>query len=306
MSREKGFEDLFSKSHKYLEKGMVLRNVYVPKKIRSIAKGYPKSLMDEMHLIEPLLKKYPHLEKSFKYNYKSKSYQKAFNIFDEIAKNPPKDIDVEQLCTYNLLWSSIRISKLLDMQTENAYDTSILDQSLVAMCTAFECFARDIFEWILNNFPEYAKKYIGSLSIPIKAVGKYGFEPLKNSGHIFAENDGKDFRIFENGKRLYREVIGFGLFRSEKNEMKLWKIFQTRHCIIHNGGNPDLTWKQKTKNAQFKKNVSTLVAYIDYLHDEFHILYYRLYIHFFKDKPTYITIDGDSKWNQHILELLNK
>ncbi|MDI6655604.1 MAG: hypothetical protein QME59_06955, partial [Candidatus Hydrothermarchaeota archaeon] len=69
-------------------------------------------------------------------------------------------------------------------------------------CTAYECYARDCFRWILNNIPIYAKRYIGNLSIPVKELGDYDFKLLQNAGNIFNDREGQSFKIFEEGKKI--------------------------------------------------------------------------------------------------------
>lgn len=288
MSLEKEFEELFKKSHDYLDKSNQLRLIYITKKERGIAKGYAEILLNEIHLIEPLLKKYPNLKNSFKYTIGSKRHDQASEMYNETIENPPKDITQDQICTYKILWEGVHISRALDVMSKLGYNISVLEQSLVAMCTAFECYCKDSTQWIIDNIPDYSKKYLGSLTMPTKELGKHDFEPLKNAGNIFNEKEGKGFKIFDDGKKIYSDIIGFDLFENEKHEMTIWKIFQTRHCIIHNGGKPDLLWKQKTKGAKFKKDVATLNSYIEYLHEEYHSLFYRLYLHLFNKKPTVV------------------
>ncbi len=230
----------------------------------------------------------PALKSAFKYKLGSESFKRAFKLYNSTLKNPPKGIDEDQTHIFKLLWESVHISTILDDVTHQATSISILDHSLVAMCTAYECYVKDCFAWSLVNFRNYGRKYVSTLSTPVKEMAKYEYDPLKNAGNIFSDKEGQAFKLFDNGKKLFRDVLEFDLFKDDKTEELLWKIFQTRHCIIHNGGKPDQLWRSKTKNSKFQKDAKTLRKYDRNVHNQFHELYVRLYSHFFKKKPVLV------------------
>lgn len=284
LSPQKNFDELFRQSHRYLQRGRELRRVWVTEKDRHTVKDYKRIFLKELHLIAPLLKARPGLKKSFYYSYKrgKKSFEQAYKTYRYTIDNPPKDIDRDQSHIFKVLWESVHMSNILDDITRNSTSISILDHALVAMCTAYECYVKDCFCWSLNNIPLYARRYVSTLSTPVKEMARYEYDPLGKAGDIFSDREGQAFKIFDNGKKLFREALEFEIFENTKKEELLWKIFQTRHCIIHNGGNPDTIWRLKTRNAKFRKDSKTLNTYADTLHDEFHFFYARLYRHIFK------------------------
>lgn len=291
MSIEKQFDKLFKDVHIYLEKGLVLRSIYTSKKHRGKIRHYTKTFLNDLWLLKSFIKKYPIIKKSFEYSLESeKTSEKAYKIYSRIIAKPPKDIPHSELHIFKILWQGVNSSKQLDNLTKDAHNIIVLEQALVAMCTAYEIIIKETIQWTLNNFPEFSKRYIGSLSFPVKELGKYKFEPLKNAGSIFLWREGKDFKIFDNGKKSYKEILKFDLFKNKRRENKLWKVLQTRHCIIHNAGKPDIKWKKKTKNAKFKKDAKILISYTNMLHTEFHEFYYRFYKHIFKRKPKIVSM----------------
>jgi len=283
ITAEKELDNLYGRIHKYLDRGHILMNLYVPKKVRGVVKTNKRTASAAIRFIEPALKLHPELRKSFKYG--RKTFKKAVAIYEKVLSAPPKDITKEQLMLYKVIWESIHTSHLLDEITHQANYKAVLEQALVATCTAYECLVRDSFQWALNNVSGYAKKYISTQGMPIKELAKYDYKPLENAGTIFSDKEGTKFMIFENGKKVYSDILQFKIFRNKKIENKLWRIFQTRHCIIHNGGKPDAIWKRNTRNSKFKTDITTLKRYIEILHNEFHIFFIRLYQYNFKKKP---------------------
>ncbi len=294
VSPQKNFDELFELSHRYLERGRELRRLWVTDKVSRTVKDYKRILLRELHLIAPLLKARPELKQSFYYERGSKSFRLAYKMYQRILNNPPKGIHRDQSRIFKVLWESVHIITILDEVTRDSRSVSILDHALVAMCTAYECYVKDCFCWSLNNIPLYAQRYVSTLSTPVKEMARYEYDPLGKAGDIFLDREGQAFKIFDNGKKLFREALEFEIFENTKKEELLWKIFQTRHCIIHNGGNPDTMWHLKTKNVKFRKDPKTLNRYIDALHDEFHFFYARLYRHIFKKAARRIQFEKEN------------
>ena len=285
---ETQFTQLFIAAHGYLDRARELRDVWRPTSVIKQVQDYETILLDEIHLIRPLLEANPTLKDTFNFDRTASSFERAHKLYQSVLRKPHTKQDDDQICMFKVLWEAVDICKLLNDHLQKATRLSILDHALVAMCTAYECYAKDAFCSVLINIPSYAQRYVSTLSVPVKEMAKYHYNPLKQAGKIFTDREGQSFKIFENGKKLFRDVLDFDLFESSDSEDILWKIFQTRHCIIHNGGKPDSLWRLKTKHSKFSKNATTLKSYISILHNEFHWFYFRLYKHLFKKAPSSI------------------
>ncbi len=290
---QKKFDRLFVDAHGYLDKGHKLAITFIPKSQRSAIRAYETVFRTELHLLDNIFKKHPELRSTFNFRINKGSENKAMEIYYKLLNDPPSDLKGEEICLFKAIFEGIHVIKLFEDLSKKASNKVILEHSVIAMCTAYEIYCRDSLAWVLNNLPEYGKRYIGKSSIPLKELAKFGYDPLGKAGDIFFEKECQAFKIFENGKKCYTEILGFELFEDKKTEKTAWKIFQTRHCIIHNGGKPDTRWKRKTGKKKLDLTPKTLMKYVEFIHDLFHTHYARLYIKLFNSHPTYVELDED-------------
>ncbi len=177
-------------------------------------------------------------------------------------------------------WKYSDIAVRLNDMSRSLSNKVILEQSIVAACTSYECYLKDMIPWILKNNKKAAKKFLGNISDPIKTAGKYGFDLLGNVDKIFLDiYGGKTFPIFPNLEEFYKKYFGISLFFTNKEKSHIEEIFEIRHCIVHNEGKPDKKFTQKTGKKKMIINYSTTRKHCVKIHEKLHDAAYQIFVY---------------------------
>jgi hypothetical protein len=147
----------------------------------------------------------------------------------------------------------------------------LLEQSIVASCTAYECFLKEMIPWVLGHDEQCARRFLGSMGRPIKELGKYDFEPLPHVAAIYQDTFGKKLMpVFPDVVDFYRETLKIELFDDEDDQREVEEVFQIRHCIVHNAGKPDDQWRQKNPGKRFRMGRAAVWKYGHTVHSALH------------------------------------
>jgi len=143
----------------------------------------------------------------------------------------------------------------------------LLEQAIVASCSAYERCLKDMIPWVLKNHKPAAKAFLGSLTRQVKELGRFDFDPFGNVDAIFLEEDQhKKFPVFPEVVDFYRDVLGLDLFPSDQAADGMKLIFEVRNCIVHNAGRPDVQWRRRTNDAEFSTDLSHTTGYVSEVH----------------------------------------
>ncbi len=85
----------------------------------------------------------------------------------------------------------------------------------------------------------------------MKELGKYGFDPMGRVDEIFRdETIGKQMPMFPDLVDFYAGILQIQVFDTKRQHDFVARVFDMRHCIVHNGGRPDARWIARTKGAK--------------------------------------------------------
>ena len=169
-------------------------------------------------------------------------------------------------------WKYSHVVSLLSNLQKNLDEAVLLEQAIVTSCTALESFLKEMIPWVLKNHSDSARRYLGSLNRPIKELGKYGFDPMGRVDEIYRdETINKQLPVFPDLVEFYEGIIKVRPFETGKQRDFIAKVFEVRHCIVHNAGRPDARWRTKMKGAEFPQGQRfaerAVLAIDDRLHD---------------------------------------
>jgi hypothetical protein len=195
-------------------------------------------------------------------------------------------------------WKYADFANDLKGQTNLINNKVLLEQAIVAVCTAYEYFLKEMIPWVLKNNKDAAKRFLGRIDKPIKTLGKYGFDILGNVDKIFFElYRDKLFPIFPDVYKFYKEIFRIDLFSSKKEKKYIEFIFEIRHCIVHNEGKPDKRYFQKTGKKKLIINQSTTRKYCIKIDEKLHDVSSQIftYMNLNPDKTPWRKIEEEMK-----------
>lgn len=180
-------------------------------------------------------------------------------IMNEIAKSMKKELQsefeqkgkeyYERAAQDYLKRLEPRLQKIADMFEDLGLlmDQTLLEQALVAAVSAFEVYLRELAVSVIMLNLGIRRKFHDEINKMIDAgkLEEYNQDAKRAQGEIVADL----FRLDTNRIRsLLKRLIGLdNVFASKQTELKVRKIFETRHIIIHRGGLTDPKFKKVTK-----------------------------------------------------------
>ncbi len=267
MSLESEFEEHWGGFHENLNKAVALFLLYPEYRRRKYVAAAEKSVPAVNDHFIALLKIDD--ERVLRVFQEWKTPDKTADLLEEIeAEQPGGHLTADLTWTFWKYADVVRAHRGLHEQTRQK---ALLEQSIVASCTAYEHFLKVMIPWILKNQPDSAKRYLGRVNRPLKDFGKFAFDVAGNVDKIFRRDYDKSlFPVFPDVVNFYERILRIHLFRSKTERAYVNKIFEVRHCIVHTGGKPDRKWKRKMKGARFVVDRRTSWRYVRRLHNKLH------------------------------------
>jgi hypothetical protein len=294
MSLEEEFEAHYARFHEYMSRSQVLLNLYPKRNEMNTVKTWVDSVPTSNECIIELLGIEDRKVIEVFENWRNPSETSA--AAEEILEKQVGGHLIADIAY--LFWKYCDVVDHVTALMKGLRNRVLLEQALVCACTAYECFSREMIPWILRNDRESAKRFLGSLTKPVKELGKYDFDPIKNVDKIFSELYEKRFMpVFPDVMDFYNATLRIELFRSKRGRKYMEKIFQMRHCIVHNEGKPDERWKRTTRNAQFRIDRRTVARYCVKVHEKLHDAAWQIFEHMDldMDKSPWTSAEGEGR-----------
>lgn len=149
-------------------------------------------------------------------------------------------------------WKYADVVRILGAVLDGIQKQVLLDQAIVAGCTAYERFLKDMIPWVLKNHPPAAKAYLGTMSKQVKELGKFDFEPMKNVDAVFLEDHPSGRFPLREVVEFYSNTLKLGLYPTEQEAAEIQRIFEVRNAIVHSAGRADDLWRTRTRGAELK------------------------------------------------------
>lgn len=267
MTLESEFKEHWDTFHENMRKAHTLLHLYPNKQSREALASYESAVPDMNECFIKLLKiKDKRILRIFR---QWRSTDKTREIAEEIAEKEVGGHLAADL-TYTF-WKYADVVRVLRKVQKYMEQRILLEQAIVASCTAFECFLKSMIPWVLKNHNESAKRYLGTVALPTKELGKFDFDPTGNVDKVFLHGyRNRLFPVFPDVVEFYKQVLGVDLFWSKREKQYVKKIFEVRHCIVHNAGKPDARWRRRTKGAKFTLDLYHTRKYVLKIHTKLH------------------------------------
>lgn len=275
MTLEDEFNKSYKKFHDDMDKSKTLFDLYMGKSYRSdISTWYSSAPIEPERIIKPLKITNPEVLKLYEdWKNPRKSYDSFKKVSSGVIKTGKPPI---QEISY-VYYKCSMLAKILRDLEESLTKKVLLEQAIVTSCTAYECYLKEQIPWLLKYNEDSARRFLGALNKPIKEAGKYNFDLMGNVDKIYkGEFENKLMPVFPDVLTFYNDVFKIKLFKNKKEKKYVEKIFQMRHCIIHNGGKPDSKWRQKTKGAKYILNKDICWKYITKIHLKLHDIAHQI------------------------------
>jgi hypothetical protein len=127
-------------------------------------------------------------------------------------------------------------------------DQTLLEQALIAAVSAFEFYLRELAVSVVMLNSNVRKRFYLEINkeIDVTRLEEYGQDAKRVQGEIVADLVRLDIIKI---KGLFGRLLNMGnVFSDRKTELKVCKIFETRHVIIHRAGLTDPKFKKITKS----------------------------------------------------------
>jgi hypothetical protein len=267
MTREQEFISHYKRFHDYMDKSSVLLYLYPNAHQKEVFRSWVESVPREIDcIIECLNVTDPRVLRILKeWETPCKNRDLAHEIVDQnVQCHFVADI------TY-LFWRYADVVHHLRAEYDSRESNVLLEQTIVTSCTAYECFLKEMIAWILGHNRECARRFLGSIGKPIKDLGKYDFDPLSHVTAIYHDTRGnKIMPVFPDVVDFYHDTLKITLFDDADHQKDVERIFQIRHCIVHNAGKPDEQWRRKEKSESFRMDLESVEGYFKTIHDALH------------------------------------
>jgi hypothetical protein len=271
---DKEFAENYAKFHDYMSKSTALRMLYPGKKGLKAMKSWVNRVPDANNcIIKGLgIKDQKILEIFEKWNNPKETASLAW----EVTKNDIGGHLISDI-TY-MYWKYCDVVSYIKTHMKEMSNKVLLEQAIVTACTSYEIYLKEMIPWILKNHEESTKRFLGKLTKPIKDLGKYNFDLLGNVDDVYLELYGsKMMPVFPDLEEFYKDNFQIQLYSSKKEKIFVEKIFQVRHCIVHNAGKPDEQWRRKTGNAKFRIDEYVTERYCIKIHEKLHDAAYSIF-----------------------------
>jgi len=196
----------------------------------------PNEMMQALGMDKVMNRIMKEIAKSMKKELQSEFEQKGKEYYERVAQDYVKRLEP-------------RLQKIVEMFEDLGLlmDQTLLEQALVAAVSAFEVYLRELAVSVVMLNPSIRRKFHDEINKMIDAgkLEEYNQDAKRAQGEIVADL----FRIDTNKIRsLLKRLIGLeNVFVSRQTELKVRKIFETRHIIIHRAGLTDPKFKKVTK-----------------------------------------------------------
>ena len=264
---EQEFAENWNTFHNNMDKARTILDLYPTKETHRAFESYEKALPSENPILVQLLdiKDAEVLRIFNEYKDTSKTRKIAEAIHKKQFGNP---LTPHVALTY---WKYADVVRVLRMYEKEMEKNVLLEQAIVAACTAYERFLKDMIPWVLKNHRLAAKKYLGRINRPVKELGRFDFDALGNVDEVFLqEYQDKQFPVFPEVVEFYKDILGLDLFWDQKEARYVERIFEVRHCIVHNAGKPDTRWKTRTGGAKYSTDRKHTDKYLFKIHTKLH------------------------------------
>lgn len=156
-------------------------------------------------------------------------------------------------------FASLTDSSLANICSRGTFLSSlgtINSQSTVALWTAFECLARDLWVNALNNSSvSVAHKAFNCLeredaarkSVSISELAKHGFDIRQKVGSILEAK--LVFTDFPSIQKAFRIIDEKAVVSTSDDERQLFLLEKARHLIVHRAGYVDQKYKSETSTS---------------------------------------------------------
>jgi hypothetical protein len=127
-------------------------------------------------------------------------------------------------------------------------DQTLLEQAMIAAVSAFEVYLRELAVSVVMLNSNIRKRFYHEINkeIDAKRLEEYGLDAKRVQGEIVADLIRLDIN---NIKSLFGRLLNMGnIFHDRKTELKVCKMFEIRHVIIHRAGLTDPKFKKITKS----------------------------------------------------------
>lgn len=185
------------------------------------------------------------IEETMKAQLKLEYEQKGKEYYDKIGKEMVKRLKP-------------RVKRIATMfqDLELVMDQTLIEQALIVAVSAFEVYLREITVSIVTLNPSIRKKFHQEIkdAISLSKLEGYKEDAKRTQGEIVADQVKLDTRRIRS---LLKRLVGLeNIFGDSQTELKVRKIFECRHIVIHRAGLVDPKFKKATR---FKGAIDTQV-----------------------------------------------
>jgi hypothetical protein len=163
--------------------------------------------------------------------------QKGKEYFEKIARDTVKQLR-PRLQKIQMMFEDLGL----------VMDQTLLEQALVVAVSAFESYLRDLAASVIMLNPSIRKKFYPEINRAMKLakLEEYKLDAKRTQGEIVSDLIKMDTN---NIKSVFDRLLNLGnVFADKKTELKVCKIFETRHIIVHRAGLTDPKFKKVTKS----------------------------------------------------------
>jgi len=193
----------------------------------------PNELVQALGIDKVINRTMKRVEKDMKKEFEAEFEEKGKEHYEKIAKDYVRRLKPRlQLIT--------RMFEDLGL----LMDQTLLGQALIAAVSAFEVYLRELTVSVMILNPSVRKKFQAEINnaLSFRKLEGYKQDAKRVQGEIVAELVKLDTRRM---KRFLKRLIGLeNVFGDRKTELKIRKIFETRHIIIHRAGLTDPKFKK--------------------------------------------------------------
>lgn len=197
----------------------------------------PNELMQAMGIEEILNRVLGRIEESVKNEFEAEYKRKGKEHYEKIAKEY-----INRQKPYLQ-----KIQKMFE-DLGLLMDQTLLEQALVAGVSAFEVYLRELVVSVVALNPKVRKRFYPEISekLGVSILEEYGEDAKRAQAEIVAGLVKLDINKIKN--LLARLMYLGNVFTDRKTELKVTKIFEIRHIIIHQTGFIDPKFKKVTKS----------------------------------------------------------
>jgi len=176
------------------------------------------------------------VEKAMEARFKAQCELKGKEHFERIAKDIIKRLK-PRIKKISVIFEDLGL----------VMDQTLREQALVVAVSAFEVYLKEIAVSIVTLNPSIRRKFNKEIEIELSRakLEDYKEDAKRTQGEIVADLVKLDTRRI---KSLLKRLVGIeNVFGDRKTELKVRRIFERRHIVIHRAGLVDPKFKKATK-----------------------------------------------------------